>query len=102
MVLMLYRLTGFVKMQDQISPLMDIIFKIFREIGYFMSIFVIAVVCLSDTFYLIGKNQYDFGELSDDEKSELPYKDILTSILYVTKLSFGEIDVEPFFFGKNK
>jgi len=81
---------------------MDIIFKIFREIGYFLLIFVIAGIFLSDTFFLIGKNQYDFGELSENEKLDLPYKDILRSILYVTKLSFGEINVEPFSYGKNQ
>ena len=51
---------------------------------------------------MIGRNQADFGELTEDDISTLPYADELKSFLYVTKLSFGEINTDPFFLGANK
>ena len=80
---------------------MDILFKIFREIYYFIVIFFIAVIFFSHTFYLISKNQVDFDEkfsivkqLGEPlppgylDRDKLPFK--MMSILYVTKLSFGD------------
>ena len=44
----------------------------------------------------------DFGGLSKEEEALLTYKDRLTSFIYVTKLSFGEINEAPFFMGNMK
>ena len=54
MVLFLIRLSTFMNMWDNISPLIDIIYKIYREIKWFMAIFMITLICSAHWFYLIG------------------------------------------------
>jgi hypothetical protein len=42
---------------DEISPLVNIIFVILRDIKYFMVIFLISIIAFSSAFLVIGKNQ---------------------------------------------
>jgi len=42
------------KMRDEISPLVNIIFLIFYKIGWFMVIFAVAIVAFATAFFLIG------------------------------------------------
>ena len=48
---------------------------------------------------MLGKNQIDFGELSEEERESLPYDTISKAALYVTSLAFAETDSDPFSYG---
>ena len=43
-----------------IAPLVDSIFVIMREMLYFLFIFIIGIIALSQAFYIIGNNQADY------------------------------------------
>ena len=53
----------FLSLIGEISPLVDIMFRVCRDIKYFMVIFVIALVAFINAYYLIGKNQKEIFEL---------------------------------------
>jgi len=46
----------FLQLIDEIAPLIQIIFKIFMDIRYFMVTLVIAIFAFANAFYLIGLN----------------------------------------------
>ena len=54
------------KLVDSIAPFIDIIIQIVIDIKYFMMVFVMAMLALSISFYLLAQNQLDF-----DIKEEL-------------------------------
>jgi len=47
----------FLQLIDEVSPLIQIILKVFMDIRYFMLTFIIATFAFSNAFYLIGLNQ---------------------------------------------
>jgi hypothetical protein len=51
---------------------------------------------------MLGKNQIDFGELSEEERESLPYDTISKAALYVTSLAFAETDSDPFSYGNKQ
>ena len=53
-LLMTDRLLSFLELNDNTSPLMDIIVQIFDDIGYFMFVFIIVIVSSAICFYLFG------------------------------------------------
>jgi len=46
----------FMKLVDQIAPLIDIIIQVILDIKWFMFIFVCCLVCFGFAFYLLGAN----------------------------------------------
>jgi hypothetical protein len=42
---------------DEIAPLINIIIKIIKDIGYFILVFILIIACFSVSFFLIGQNQ---------------------------------------------
>ena len=103
MLLLIIRMTKYLNLIDEISPLIDIIFKIVRDIKYFMALFILFVICLSDTFFLVGQNQIQFDDsITDEQKESIPYNSFLNSLLYVSSLSLGELDISSFDYGTNK
>jgi hypothetical protein len=49
-----------------------------------LAIFFIAIIFFSDTFFLLGKNQADFGDLTEEQIESLPYSKFYTAMLYVS------------------
>jgi len=43
---------------DNIAPLVNIIIKIFGDIGWFLMVLVVAMWAFATSFYLIGRNQF--------------------------------------------
>ena len=64
MLLLIMRMTNYLNLIDEISPLIDIIYKIVYDIKFFMALFIIFVICLSDTFFLVGQNQIQFDGIT--------------------------------------
>jgi hypothetical protein len=62
------RFFNFLELYDETSPLMDIIFKIFSDIKWFVMVFLVVIFGISVCFYLIGQLQMDFDGLTADEK----------------------------------
>ena len=50
------RIFYFMSLLDEVSPLVDIIFKIFSDIKYFMMVFILSVIVFANSFFLLGKN----------------------------------------------
>ena len=70
--LLFIKTTDFLSLFDNISPFIDIFFKIFSDITFFMVIFMVTIFAMANCFYLIGKNQIFFDDISIDEYSDEP------------------------------
>jgi hypothetical protein len=92
---------------DEISPLVSIVFLIFRKIGPFMIIWGIVVIALSAAFWMIGRNQVEFDAIpvpfDDETHIKQPfYHDIKGSLEFTYYLSLGEFGfIEDFSMGKD-
>ena len=63
-LLMTDKLLSFLELNDNTSPLMDIIYQVFTDIGYFIIVFMIVIIACATCFYLFGQNQLDFDHLT--------------------------------------
>lgn len=63
-LLMFFKSAYFLSLIDIISPLIDIIFRIFQDITYFLFILSTTVLAFSYSFYLIAQNQVNFDSLT--------------------------------------
>ena len=82
------------KLVDSIAPFIDIIIQIVIDIKYFMMVFIMAMLALSISFYLLAQNQLDF-DIKDELKmhlnllsreyyeNEIPYSSFGSSIWYM-------------------
>jgi len=61
--IMVQKAFSFMSLNDNISPLIDIIYKVFRDIIYFCIVLLIVMFAMSICFYLISHNQIDFDEI---------------------------------------
>jgi len=53
-LLLTSRVFNFLELYDETSPLMDIIFKIFKDIFWFVVVFLVVIFAISTCFYLLG------------------------------------------------
>jgi len=79
----------FLRLIDEIAPLVDMISIIINDIKYFVAIFIIAIIAFSQGFMLIGKNQIQEGY-------DPPYANIVGAIEHVYLSSLGEFDTEAY------
>jgi hypothetical protein len=56
MILMWLKMLYYLTLIGEISPLIDIIGTILNDIGYFMIIYIIALMGFIQAFYIIGRN----------------------------------------------
>ena len=100
--LLFMKTTDFLSLFDNISPFIDIFFKIFRDILFFMLIFMVTIFSVANCFYLIGKNQIFFDEISikDYEAAPIPYSSLQQSMWYIVLLTLGEFGgIESYWLG---
>ena len=57
----------FMKLVDEIAPLIDIIIQVFFDIKWFLFVFMAFLLSFSVAFYLLGNNQRQFDNLTDEE-----------------------------------
>lgn len=50
----------YMKLVDSIAPFIDIIIQIVFDIKYFMMVFIMAMVSLALSFFLLAQNQLDY------------------------------------------
>ena len=81
------------KLADKIAPLVSIIFRICRDIFYFMMILILAIVACAFSFYLQGRNQIDYG---NHHEHEIPYSSITKSLWYVWMICLGGAETDAF------
>jgi len=55
-IAMWFKSLYYLSLVGEIAPLVDIIFVIFKDIRYFMVIFLIALIAFINAFYIIGRN----------------------------------------------
>ena len=89
----------FMKLVDEIAPLIDIIIRIFIDIKWFSFIFFCFIVCFGFAFFLIGQNQIEYDNLTSSEKEGIPYRSIQTSLLFMWEVSLGGGDSAVFEYG---
>ena len=65
-IFLFLKVTYFMSLFDKVAPLIDMIAKIFFDIKYFMIILLFYIVCFSQCFCYIARNQIDFDDLTDD------------------------------------
>ena len=58
-IIIMGKLIYFSQLVDQIAPLVNIITKIFTDIGWFMFIFIVILLCFAISFYMIGQTQVE-------------------------------------------
>ena len=59
-ILIWFKSLYYMRLVGAIAPLVDSIFVIMREMLYFLFIFIIGIIALSQAFYIIGNNQADW------------------------------------------
>jgi len=82
---------------DQIAPLVNIIIKVFQDIGWFMMIMSVSIFMFANSFFIIAQNQIDFDELEEDQMPG--YATFMGAIQHVFLLSLGEFNLEDYEFG---
>lgn len=81
------------KLADKIAPLVSIIFRICKDIFYFMMILILAIVACAFSFYLQGRNQIDYDGQSEDD---IPYSSVTKSLWYVWMIILGAAETDSF------
>ena len=61
-ILIWFKSLYYMRLVGAIAPLVDSIFVIMREMLYFLLIFIIGIIVLSEAFYIIGNNQNTLGK----------------------------------------
>ena len=54
--LLFFKIVGIFTLFDSLSPFVDIVFKIFTDITFFMFIFAITIISSAQMFYIMGQN----------------------------------------------
>lgn len=90
----------YMQLSDHMAPLVLIIFKVFFDIKWFILTLSIAIFAFSNSFYLLGKNQIMYDELSKEEYP--PYATVIGSLEYMYLMALGEIQADGDFFAKGK
>ena len=91
MPLLFIKFTDILTLFDSISPFVDIVFQILRDIIFFMFIFCITIFMASSCFYIIGRNQIYFDEITIEEfeNIDIPYDTMNKAIWYTWLLTLG-------------
>ena len=86
-------------LNNDISPLVAIIFKVFADIKHFLMVLIIVVVGFALSFELIARNQIEFDSIEEDDYPG--YDGFIPGLKYVYLTSLGENDNESFEVGEN-
>lgn len=99
--LLFIKFTEILTLFDSISPFVDIVFKILNDIVFFMLIFCITIFMAANCFYLIGRNQIFFDEISVEEfrDTDIGYDTLRKAIWYTWLLTLGEFNYDCFWLG---
>ena len=75
----------FLSLIDSIAPLMDNIAQVFWDIRYFIFVLVLQLIAFASCFYLLGQNQLQFDNISEEELATVgvKYDTFIHSIWYV-------------------
>lgn len=97
-IFMFFKLAYFLSLIDDISPLIDIVYRIFYDIGYFLFILFSTGFAFAYSFYLIAQNQKNFDSLTeyDVTKRKIIYDSVTGSMWYMINLLLGQTDTAPF------
>ena len=88
------------KLVDQIAPLIDIIIQVFIDIKWFLFVFLCFIISFAIAFYLLGSNQMEHDDLTEDEITKIPYKTIPGSLLFMWDVCLGGGGNSSFNYGK--
>ena len=97
-IIMCGKISYYLNLIDAISPLIDIVIRIFQDISYFLFILFSTGFSFAYSFYLIAQNQRNFDSLTnyDLTKRKIIYDTITGSIWYMINLLLGNTDTAPF------
>ena len=96
-LLMWFKSLYFLALIPEISPLIAIIFVIFRDMRYFLAIFIIAEIAFMNAFYIIGRNQLEESRDPSNTYTDPSYSTWLGAAHHVYTSSRGEFDTGDYF-----
>ena len=89
----------FMKLVDEIAPLIDIIIQVFFDIKWFLFVFMGFLVSFCIAFFLLGSNQLQFDNITEEEHDKIPYATIHESLLFMWDVCLGGGGSDSFEFG---
>jgi hypothetical protein len=81
----------FLQLIGKISPLVQTLFKILDETKYFMVTLFIAGFAFANAFYLLGRNQIQFDQVSPDDQPL--YSTVGGALSFIFMICLGEVGV---------
>ena len=93
MIMMWFKSLYYIQLIGEISPLVDMIFIILTDIGYFMIVYAIGIMAFINAYKVIGLNQVQLGrERTDDSSFEVDYSSWKGAAMHVYLSSLGEFN----------
>mmetsp|Transcript_1931 Transcript_1931/g.2769 ORF Transcript_1931/g.2769 Transcript_1931/m.2769 type:complete len:142 (+) Transcript_1931:6574-6999(+) len=89
----------YLKLLESLSRHIDIFFDIIAKILSFMILFVGTIFAFSNAYYMIGRNQIQYGEVPID--LDIPYATFSGAIWEMWNLCIGGFDNKSFFKGND-
>jgi len=93
------KLGYFLSLVEQISPLIDIIYRIVYDIGWFVLILFALSFAYVYAFYIIAQNQLNFDNIQDAKTNIIPYDSLYASSFYIWELINGNTNNKMFVYG---
>ena len=92
------RLIKYLEMIETISPLINVIYKITKEVRYLIMLFCILIFCFGTAFYYVGQNQLEFDRISEEDEPWYTV-DIIFAFNHVFNNAVGEINIDDYSVG---
>lgn len=70
-----------------------------RDIKWFILVLILHIFVYGGCFYLLGKNQDQFDELTAEELEGQPFQTMTSSMWYIWALILGMAETESFDYG---
>lgn len=97
----------YMRLVNEISPLVESIFVIMNDMFYFLIIFIIGLIAFSEAFFVIGKNQKmlahealqkmgDKVDPSINTNTEISYSSMMGALQHGYMSALGELDVDDY------
>jgi len=95
------KLGYFLSLVDQIAPMIDIVYRIVYDIGWFVIVLLVMTFAFTYAFYILAQSQIEFDNISTLEKP-IPTLTLYGAILWMFELVNGNTNTEHFELGEGQ